>query len=699
MTIGVPEVSVNNWYYGFIKGKKEDILDKLSEAKVVKHPSKYTLAHQDNPKKKKEKKLTAEQRALKETLNPTPEQKKEREQAHQKYRKESDDLKESRKPLKGDEGEHTKYRLTSDTEDQPKGTRNYKRYELGDSRVKVENLKRQRQRVQEQKRQQAQSEKDSDEAYKKRTEGFKESPKPKSGDVDYKAGKPKGEGTPYSKLDPSVQAKWQDRIQQEERIQRHKPKQYPKVDPKHIVTNEHPISTQGTATDEAGVGGKVQEGGKTGKYEDETDIYTGEKIKSLRRGLLLMSLKGFGDSKAERARATDFGTKPESEADKKGILLDHEGTRSPERVRPKKLQPRGEYKVGDKEITEARGTHVPERKPKDPKKREGRSEEHIKDYEGKQRRIENIRANIKQQKDVQPKKRRELNPKTLEYEEKPDGTKYSARSIRARQDMEDERHFSGDKLTPAEEKLVKPKKTKEGKRVPSTSARTHFQGEGAKKLYEELGGQGLQHAKRTRQAGMSEEEALEERKKQQGLSGKKESKPPKLIAPSHFTGGAKVKWEKSDQKGREAMEKKYKRSQAHKKKSIIELQGTRLRVIKTQQMMTADSPSPKRPTSGNQGFSGGFDKKPEPEGHSVPTPKDGRHKEAFESERRIGDEVYQHPTRKKPKSNPSSPKHHRQDQRNQRDLDQEFMRREPDEKFERGKKDRDRRRDRFGINP
>ena len=49
-----------------------------------------------------------------------------------------------------------------------------------------------------------------------------------------------------------------------------------------------------------------------------------------------MSLKGFGDSKAERARATDFGTKPESEADKKGILLDHEGTRSPERVRPKK---------------------------------------------------------------------------------------------------------------------------------------------------------------------------------------------------------------------------------------------------------------------------------------------------------------------------------------------------------------------------
>ena len=89
MTIGVPEVSVNNWYYGIIKGKKEDILDKLSEAKAVKHPSKYTLAHQDNPKKKKEKKLTAEQRALKETLNPTPEQKKEREQAHQKYRKES----------------------------------------------------------------------------------------------------------------------------------------------------------------------------------------------------------------------------------------------------------------------------------------------------------------------------------------------------------------------------------------------------------------------------------------------------------------------------------------------------------------------------------------------------------------------------------------------------------------------------------
>ena len=267
---------------------------------------------------------------------------------------------------------------------------------------------------------------------------------------------------------------------------------------------------------------------------------------------------------------------------------------------------------------------------------------------------------------------------------------YTDRSIKDRQRMEDDKKFGGEKLTDAEEKLVKPKNT--------PSKREYLQGEGAKELHEEMGGEGRQLGEQARQSRQrTEEEAMEAfRKRAEDEKRKRQGKAPKWAK-----GGAKAKWEKADQKGRDAMEKKYRRSQAHKNKSIIELQGTRLRIIKTQQMMTADSPSPKRPTGNNQGFSGGFEGKPErPKGHhNVPTPKDGRHKEAFERERRIGDEVYQHPTRKKPKSNPSSPKHHRQDQRNQRELDQEFMRREPDEKFERGKKDRDRRRDRFGINP
>ena len=129
--------------------------------------------------------------------------------------------------------------------------------------------------------------------------------------------------------------------------------------------------------------------------------------------------------------------------------------------------------------------------------------------------------------------------------------------------MEDEKAFQGDKLTESEEKLVKPK---EG---TSTSQRKHIQGEGAKKLHEEMSGQGKQHHERApKKESMSEEESLAQWKKQQGKEGKAED------IPSWLKGGARKKWKNASPDEKVKMKLAHQRSEAQKKrknKAILRL--------------------------------------------------------------------------------------------------------------------------------
>ena len=815
MTVGIPETYVNDWYYGVTKDLKEDIQAKVRGAKRApeeKKPKKRTSTKKPTTKKPKEgeeaggKDWRAHYQALRDVKNMTPEQKRQASEASQKYRKEADKKRdEENKPTpKADKDTQYIPMSIADREDNiPKR----KVGEYGESRVDEKHLKSRREKLREAKRSERRSRRDVESQAKRQEDKENrgkwrsdDNKKPNPSRGNYDADK-HGKGEDYRSLDLKTQKEWAKRNQQFNKKPQAK-RQYKKLDellsknPKVRQGDEHP-TTMAEAGERGGI--KEQVRGTEGKYEDEKDIYTGEKIKSLKRGLSLMNLVSLNKSPIvsdklttdprykkiqqegseqrkrkeeeekikeptfyEQARDTNFGTKPISEYKKPKIggrndrksdryqhtegggfyTLRRGGGKRSETVKPKELdRTHGDYKIGDKTITSTREaqqhrhevdnptkrskqrkgddlkTHeyhkpaavssrkkTPQASHYNPNRKEGAPPEAKQEAHEEEARRKEIRANIKQRKEIEPKTRNQIdtrrqidgkdNPNYLKKVPVQDGTRYSGASVRERQDMEDEKAFQGDKLTESEEKLVKPK---EG---TSTSQRKHIQGEGAKKLHEEMSGQGKQHHERApKKESMSEEESLAQWKKQQGKEGKAED------IPSWLKGGARKKWKNASPDEKVKMKLAHQRSEAQKKrknKAIIELQGLRLKAINTQQRMSADSPSPKKPTGNNQGFSGGVKfprDEDKPSRGRVPTPRGERHREAFERARKTPDEISTGRPKRNPRSRTTGQHSSRYEQRNQRDLDREFMRRESD-RFEGGRKDREgKRRDRFGTNP
>ena len=756
MTVGVPEVYVNDWYYGVTKDLKEDVQSMARGAKRAPDEKPKKRATTKKPKDDSEgsKESIAERRSIRETRNQTPEQKRRVTEAQQKYRKEADRMRdEENKPTpKADKDTQHIPMSIADREDNIRGRIGR---EFGESRVDEKHLQSRREALREEKRSKRRTDRDIESQTKRQEDkenrgkwrsddNKKPNPNKWRSDVDNK-----GRGEDYRSLDLKTQQEWANRNQQLNKKPQAK-RQYKKLDE---LLSKNPKARQGderpTTLAEAGARGGIKEGGTEGKYEDEKDIYTGEKIKSLKRGLSLMNLISLNKSPIvsdklttdpaykkiqqegseqrkrkeeeatikeptsyEQVRDTNFGTKPISEYKKPitrnpknrksdrfqhiegggNYTLRRGGGKRSEQVRPKELdRTHGDYKIGDKTITNTREAQQHKHEVDNPTKRsKQRKNESLATHEyhkppavssrkktpqasqynpnrkrnilgtggeppqAKQEAYEEeanrkkIRANIKQRKEIEPKTRSEIdtrkeidgkdNPNYLKRVQRPDGTRYSGASVRERQDMEDEKAFQGDELTESEEKLVKPK---EG---TPTSQRKHIQGEGAKQLHEEMGGQGKQHHEREpKTESMTEEESLAQWKKQQGKDGKKDE------IPKWLKGGAKRKWENASIDEKVSMKLRHQRSEAQKKrktKSIIELQGLRLKAINTQQRMSADSPSPKKPRGNNQGFSGGFSNEDEPRGHNVPTPKGKKHREAFERTRRTPDEITS-PRRKK----------------------------------------------------
>ena len=785
MTVGVPETHVNDWYYGVTKDLKEDVQAMAAGAKRApeEKPKKRTSTKKPTTKKPSKegeeaggKEWRQHYQTLRDMKNMKPEQKRQVTEAQQKYRKEADKKRdEENKRPKADKDTQYLPMSIADREDNIRGRTSS---EYGDTRVTPAGLESRREKLREEKRSKNRINRDIESQTKRREDrenrgewkkegkgGYEDKKYKERVEAQGKGGTKDGKNYPdnkdYRSLDLKTQKEWAKRNQQFNK--KPQKKQYKKLDellsknPEARQGDEHP-TTMAEAGERGGI--KEQVRGTEGKYEDEKDIYTGEKIKSLKRGLSLMNLVSLNKSpivsdklttdpaykkiqqegskqakreaaeatmkkptRYEQARDTNFGNQPISDKGDKYILHRGGGKRS-ETVKPKELdRTHGDYKIGDKTITSTREAkqhkhevdnptkrskqrkneslaehkyHKPpavssrKKTPKashfNPNRKEGQPPEAKQEAYEEEARRKKIRANIKQREDIEPKTRSEIdtrkqidgkdNPNYLKRVQRPDGTKYSDRSVRERQDMEDEEAFQGDKLTESEEKLVKPK---EG---TPTSQRKHIQGEGAKKLHEEMGGQGKQHHERAlKTESMTEEESLAQWKKQQGKDGEKDGKKE---IPKWLKGGARRKWENASADEKVNMLRSHSRSESQKKrktKSIIELQGTRLRIIKAQQMMSADSPSPKKPTGNNQGFSGGFEDNPKrPKGHDAPTPKGEKHRESFERTRRTPDEITSPRRNKRPKAS-----------KEQWESEVRYLKRK--------QRDERKRRDRFGTNP
>jgi hypothetical protein len=165
----------------------------------------------------------------------------------------------------------------------------------------------------------------------------------------------------------------------------------------------------------------------------------------------------------------------------------------------------------------------------------------------KDSRIEEIRSNIKQRRSLTTGKKQVTDSNTGKKEtvEVPKWDKQVAEKER----RGDTQRFSGDKIG------------NEG----VDSGKTKLRGRKGKEIYDKLEGQGAERSA-TRQSG---ERSEEDRKAQ--IERYRKTEADKQSASDSFKkglkGGAKRKYETSDDEGKEAMFKKWKRSQGQKKKS------------------------------------------------------------------------------------------------------------------------------------
>ncbi len=157
-------------------------------------------------------------------------------------------------------------------------------------------------------------------------------------------------------------------------------------------------------------------------------------------------------------------------------------------------------------------------------------------------RIREIRANIRQRKTLTEGTRNTRDPKTgKDIKEKV--PKWET-GVADKEREADDRRFTGEKLDSPQD----------------------LKGKKGKEVYEKLEGQGRDRSERS---GKTEEEkeAGRERRIQQYKETEEKKQSQSDAFKKGLKGGAKRKYETSDEKGRDAMFKKWKKSQARKKKS------------------------------------------------------------------------------------------------------------------------------------
>jgi|TARA_R110000824_G_scaffold273582_1_gene462059 hypothetical protein len=570
MVVGIPDITNSSWRLTYKKDK--DALERFESAETINSEKKP----KSGKKEAKRKKETDHERALRETKESRndPEAKRRQERGAEQYRME--DLKErTDDKRRGKETKDTTYQLNRESDEHPsRGTssargggskasatiRNFpkgKDPETGKTRyenneVNEKNIKRLGSKVEEAKRRQS----ISDANAKQETENVENQQKREGKRSVPNLHLPKDQKDNKGNTQRVVPP--QDAIERHEKeINAHRSAQLktpkkdikPKTDPwaklpeEARVTNEKPVSTQ------------VEERSKPiGGDEEGYDMYSTKSIQILKTLVKVSRLRRSVRKDRELAGETDaWHNQPEEIkerlrnpiSDTRDIKEQNNNPRTKIPTTPSKDLPN--KKTPRKFIPRKDGGTLSEGGARVPKKQQ--NNEKIDPIGTKDSRLSEIRANIRQRRTIRDTKREVTNPKTGKKitETVPAWDKQVAEKERKR----DTERFTGDKIGNA----------------GVSADRKKLIGSKGKQIFDKLDGRGQNRAES--QSGRTEEEMEVGRQKR--IEAYRKTESDKQSESDSFKkglkGGAKRKYETSDDKGKEAMFKKWKRSQGQKKKS------------------------------------------------------------------------------------------------------------------------------------
>ena len=578
MTVGVPDTGNSSWLLTY---KNKDDKEKLERFETGETVPNRTSSNK-NPRQARQKKPEADkdkrtrerthEGALEAMRNTTSLERKEQERASLEHRDEADaEKKRQANQKKPEHTESSEYYLTNQRDEIPargsaSGRTQQSRASAGEkhfpkkdpktgkriegeyetNRITEENVKRHQGKIQQEGARQRQAERSASESRKLEEE---KRTKPTSD----KRRNPQGEKA--TKLDRETDTSKilaeHSRDIDTHRAKLQTPKPKPKPDawanlPKdHFVTNEKPVGQQieeRSQTQARGEKINIEDAGDYSKKSVQI-LKTLVKLSKLRSGLRKDSYqRDTGSTRDDSVEIkerlqnplTDIRDQTEQQLHDRpsqAIVPKKEG------VTPKKMTPSSE---GGKMRTG--GQRTPKQYPSGDKK--------IDSIGSKEERLAEIRANIKQRKNIKDSTRTSTDPKTGKKIKEPSATWDSTTTEREKR--QDKERFSGEKVG---NQGVEDASNKRGKLVGSKG----------KEIYDKLEGEGTRRA----EGGKTEEE--KEAGKQRRIQQYRETEERKQSESDSFKkglkGGAKRKYETSDDKGKEAMFKKWKRSQGQKKKS------------------------------------------------------------------------------------------------------------------------------------